>query len=48
MNERTGDSGRRQEDRRKAQQPIEGENRRKGERRSGNDRRTTPRSTTED
>jgi hypothetical protein len=37
--------GRRQgEDRRKAQLPFEGPDRRKGDRRSGNDRRKTPRS----
>jgi hypothetical protein len=35
--------GRRQTDRRKAQLPFEGEDRRKGDRRSGNDRRSTPR-----
>lgn len=35
--------GRRQGDRRKAQLPFEGEDRRKGERRSGTDRRATPR-----
>lgn len=35
--------GRRQGDRRKAQLPFEGEDRRKGERRSGADRRATPR-----
>ena len=38
----TGD--RRQDDRRKTQAPIEGEDRRKGQRRSGADRRATPRS----
>ena len=37
-------SDRRQGDRRKSQQPFEGPDRRKGERRSGEDRRTTPRS----
>lgn len=35
--------GRRQGDRRKAQLPFEGPDRRKGDRRSGTDRRTTPR-----
>lgn len=35
--------GRRQGDRRKAQLPFEGPDRRKGDRRSGEDRRTTPR-----
>jgi len=35
--------GRRQGDRRKAQLPFEGPDRRKGERRSGVDRRATPR-----
>lgn len=35
--------GRRQTDRRRAATPFEGEDRRKGERRSGTDRRTTPR-----
>ena len=35
--------GRRQGDRRKAQVPFEGEDRRKGDRRSGTDRRATPR-----
>jgi len=35
--------GRRQGDRRKSKQPFEGPDRRKGERRSGKDRRTTPR-----
>jgi len=37
-------SGRRQTDRRKSQQPFEGPDRRKGDRRTGEDRRTTPRS----
>lgn len=35
--------GRRQVDRRKAQLPFDGPDRRKGDRRSGPDRRTTPR-----
>jgi len=35
--------GRRQSDRRKAQVPFDGPDRRKGDRRSGKDRRTTPR-----
>lgn len=35
--------GRRQGDRRKAQLPFEGPDRRKGDRRSGTDRRATPR-----
>lgn len=41
------DPGRRKQDRRAQQTPFEGEDRRKGERRSGADRRTTPRSTGE-
>lgn len=40
--------GRRQDDRRKAQVPFDGPDRRKAERRAGTDRRTTPRSDTED
>lgn len=36
-------SGRRAGDRRRAQQPLTGEDRRKGERRSGTDRRAAPR-----
>lgn len=36
--------GRRQTDRREAQQPFDGPDRRKGDRRSGADRRATPRS----
>ncbi len=36
--------GRREGDRRKAQAPFTGEDRRKGDRRSGTDRRTTERS----
>ena len=40
--------GRRQGDRRKAQLPFEGEDRRKGERRSGTDRRNSPRGDTLD
>ena len=43
----TGGSGRRVADRRQEQRPFEGEDRRKGERRSGRDRRSTPRSPTE-
>ena len=35
--------GRRQTDRRKAQLPFDGPDRRKGDRRTGTDRRTTPR-----
>ncbi|MFO6430964.1 hypothetical protein ACLBKT_12860 [Erythrobacter sp. W302b] len=35
--------GRRQSDRRKAQVPFDGPDRRKGDRRTGTDRRTTPR-----
>jgi hypothetical protein len=35
--------GRRQSDRRQSQQPFEGPDRRKGDRRSGTDRRTSPR-----
>jgi hypothetical protein len=38
---------RRQADRRQAQQPFAGEDRRKGERRSGTDRRALPRADTE-
>lgn len=41
-------AGRRQADRRKAQVPFEGPDRRKGDRRSGTDRRTTPRDETFD
>ena len=40
--------GRRQGDRRKAQLPFEGPDRRKGDRRSGIDRRNTPRGDAED
>ena len=40
--------GRRQGDRRKAQLPFPGEDRRKGERRSGKDRRARPRADAED
>lgn len=40
----TPEDGRRKGDRRQSQQPFEGPDRRKGERRSGEDRRTTPRS----
>ncbi len=36
--------GRRQGDRRQAQQPHDGPDRRKGDRRAGEDRRKTPRS----
>jgi len=39
---------RRQGDRRKAQLPFDGPDRRKGERRSGTDRRTTPRASGDD
>ena len=42
------DAGRRQGDRRKAQLPFEGPDRRKGDRRSGTDRRTAPRDETGD
>jgi hypothetical protein len=38
------DDGRRQSDRRQTQQPFDGPERRKGDRRSGTDRRATPRS----
>lgn len=38
-----GEGGRRKGDRRQDQQPFEGPDRRKGARRSGEDRRTTPR-----
>lgn len=37
------DAGRRQSDRRQSQQAFTGEDRRKGDRRSGQDRRATPR-----
>ena len=47
MTEKDVDSGRRKGDRRKSQVPFEGEDRRKGERRSGKDRRVEPRTTTE-
>lgn len=40
--------GRRQGDRRKAQLPFEGPDRRKGERRSGTDRRSTARGDTQE
>lgn len=40
-------SGRRVGDRRKEQKPFEGEDRRKGERRSGKDRRAAPRNPTD-
>jgi hypothetical protein len=43
----TSAGGRRQGDRRKAQLPFEGPDRRKGDRRSGTDRRATPRGDTE-
>lgn len=39
--------GRRQHDRRQKQVPFEGPDRRKGDRRSGADRRTSPRGDTE-
>jgi hypothetical protein len=39
----TGDD-RRKDDRRKTQEPMDGADRRKGQRRSGEDHRTTPRS----
>jgi hypothetical protein len=42
---KSGSDGRRQEDRRQSQQPFDGPDRRKGDRRSGSDRRNTPRST---
>jgi hypothetical protein len=48
MTEKEPDGGRRKTDRRKAQQPFEGEDRRKGERRSGQDRRSAPRPATEE
>jgi hypothetical protein len=41
-------SGRRQSDRRKAQHPIDGPDRRQGDRRSGTDRRTAQRDPGED
>ncbi|MFN3990826.1 MAG: hypothetical protein ACK4IS_11260 [Erythrobacter sp.] len=41
------DNGRRKGERRVAQQPFDGEDRRKGERRSGRDRRSKPRSPTD-
>jgi len=40
------DNGRRQGDRRKTDQPFEGPDRRKGDRRSGTDRRKEPRQPT--
>ena len=40
----TPEDGRRKGDRRQSEQPFDGPDRRKGERRSGEDRRTTPRS----
>jgi hypothetical protein len=43
MTEDAQDSGRRKADRRKQQKPIDGEDRRTGERRAGEDRRTTQR-----
>ncbi|HSJ79456.1 MAG TPA: hypothetical protein VK913_12040 [Erythrobacter sp.] len=45
---KAGPDGRRQDDRRQSQQPFDGPDRRKGERRSGTDRRTKPRSTETD
>lgn len=42
------DDGRRKSDRRQSQQAYEGPDRRKGERRSGTDRRTAPRTTDND
>jgi hypothetical protein len=47
MTENEQDSGRRKGDRRKSQVPFEGEDRRKGERRSGKDRRSEPRRPTD-
>ncbi len=41
------DADRRKSDRRKAQLPFDGEDRRRGERRSGNDRRSQVRKPTE-
>ncbi len=43
----TGRCGRRENDRRKADAPFDGVDRRKGDRRSGHDRRSNPRVTTE-
>ena len=43
----TGDDGRRKGDRRQQQTPFAGEDRRKGERRSGRERRSEPREPTE-
>lgn len=43
MTDAEKDGGRRKSDRRKTQQPFEGEDRRKGDRRSGQDRRSEPR-----
>jgi hypothetical protein len=48
MDDTKPEDGRRKGDRREAQAPFEGEDRRKGERRSGEDRRATPRSPTEE
>lgn len=38
------DAGRRKEDRRQTQEPLDGPDRRKSERRTGDDRRRNPRS----
>lgn len=43
MTDEHDDTGRRQTDRRQSQQPFDGPDRRKGDRRSGTDRRATPR-----
>lgn len=43
MDDEPGDQGRRAAERRKSKQPFAGEDRRKGERRSGKDRRSAPR-----
>lgn len=44
MEDKIDDPGRRKKDRRTEQKPFDGEDRRKEDRRSGTDRRKTPRS----
>lgn len=48
MDETKSEDGRRKGDRRQSQAPFEGEDRRKAERRSGEDRRAKPRSPIEE
>ncbi len=48
MDDKDQENGRRKSDRRVAQQPFAGEDRRKGERRSGKERRVNPRSTADE